>query len=106
MVLSRMLLHVIEAPSPVDSSSDTIGLERGVEQVGYPVALIYDLSNAHTSQLAGIEGLATRGGIEGRLVEINTPAILGPIGNGGLEITGVRIGIIESVCHREPGPSQ
>jgi hypothetical protein len=100
-----MLLHVIEAAGPVDSSSDTIGQEGGVEQVGYPVALIYNVCNPHTSQLTGIERLATRGGIKSRLVEIHTPAILGPIGHRGLEITGVRIGIIESVCHREPGPS-
>jgi hypothetical protein len=98
-----MLLHVVEATWPVDSSGDTVGDKWGIEQVRDPVALIDDIGDAHAPELSGIERLAARGGIERRPVEIDAPRIIHPTGDGGLKITGVRIGIIKSVGHREPG---
>jgi hypothetical protein len=95
---------VVEAARPVHSSRDTVRHQWGIQQVRDPVTLIDYVADAHTPELPGIEKLATRGGIERRPIEIDAPEVLGAMDYNGFKITDVRVGIIESVCHREPCP--
>jgi hypothetical protein len=99
-----MLLHVVEAAWPVHSSRHPVRDKWSIEQVRDPVTLVDHVRDAHASELPGIERLATRRGIERGPVEIDAPRAVESINDGGLKITGVRIGIIDSVGHREPGP--
>jgi hypothetical protein len=73
--------------------------------MSHPLPFVYDVGNVDSAELAGIEGLASGRGVEGGSIEIDPARVIGPVGDHRLEIADVRIGIIESVGHREPGAS-
>jgi hypothetical protein len=99
-----MLLHVVEAATPVDSAYRTPAAQWREEEVGHAVAFIHDTGDFHPSELPGIERLASRSRIERRLVEVDPPAPFGQVHHVRLEIPDVRVGIIEPVSHGNPAP--
>ena len=57
-MLSGMLLHVIESPGPVDSSSRRACGQRFRQEVRYSLSFIHHVDNRNAAQLACIMGLA------------------------------------------------
>ena len=101
-VLSGMLLHVIEAAAPVNSAGYRLPTEGPGEEMSYALTFVNHIDNLDPSELPGIERLTAGGGIEGSAVQIDPAGLVRSGDNGGFEISQVRVGIIESLSHREP----
>ena len=83
-MLPGVLLHVIEPPRPVDLAVDRCPGVRGVRACltlgvhdvrDRAVFLIDDVHDAKAAERPGVERLAAGGGIEGRPVERDRPAV-------------------------------
>jgi hypothetical protein len=69
-VLSRVLLHVLEAAIPVDPAVCRARQHLAFDDVQHrSVITIDDIHNTRVTEGAGIEGLTTRCRIEGRAVK-------------------------------------
>jgi len=77
-VLSGVLLHVIEAAGPIDLAVDVLAWcqTRLLDDVSDPaVFLIEHIDDPQAAQCPGVERLTAGGGIEGRPVERDRPAV-------------------------------
>ena len=98
-VLSGVLLHVIEPAGPVHDARQPIAAGRRRQQVGDALALVHDVHHLDAAQVAGVERLATGGGIESGAVEVDAAAVLGPLHDGGLERGQVRVMVVDALGH-------
>src|SRR3954447_9366231 len=94
-MLPGMLLHVVEAPGPVDGALDFILRERLGEQVKHPVFLIDDVLNRESRNASKVVRLSAGAGVEGGPVEDYTASIDAPLNHASAEGLAVGIGIIE-----------
>ena len=78
-MLASVLLHMIKAAIPVDFAQRFRTQERFAEQMRYAILFVYDFRDRDSAQLAEIERLPTRGGIEGRAIEIDPLAVSAPV---------------------------
>ena len=74
-MLPGVLLHVIEAPVPVEASGHPIRVERSSENVGHAVALVDHVRHPHVVQGPQVERLAAGGRIERGAVEVDTRSL-------------------------------
>src|SRR5579863_4372942 len=118
-MLPGVLLHVVEAPFPVDLAIDMGSWSKwtATEMPDHAVIVLLDLFHAQllcrivvqtSAQLASIEGLASAGGIESGAVERELPYRLAICArhfanhdDGSVEPFQKRIGIIEARGLRE-----
>jgi hypothetical protein len=100
-VLSGVLLHVIEAPVPIDRARDFVGRrDRRREAMRDPsVVGIGDFEDRDAVDVAEVEGLAAGGRIEGGAVEVEGQGVGRAVGDAGGELTQVGVGVIEAVRH-------
>ena len=96
-----MLLHVIEAAAPVNSAGYRLPTEGPSEEMSYPLTFVNHIDNLDPSEVPSIERLTSGSGIEGGAVQIDPAGLVGSVDNGGFEVAQVRVGIIESLGHRE-----
>lgn len=107
-MLSGVLLHVIEATRPLDTTFDWAGGEFLVDDVDDVVTLIADVENVGCPEEADVVRLAAGSGIEGGLVEDDFPGGNGAAGardggpgfageDAGFEVLEVGIVVIESM---------
>ena len=73
-MLPSVLLHVIEAPRPVNASFDTANIDGTVDHVNDRVVLLPHVQNICVAQFAQIIRLAAGGGIEQCLIQNRGPA--------------------------------
>jgi hypothetical protein len=57
-MLPAMLLHVIEAPRPIDFTRDFARCDRRVQNVSHALFFVDHLDNTRATQRPGIERLA------------------------------------------------
>jgi hypothetical protein len=81
-----MLLHVIEAPRPIDFPNDPRLEEWCCKEMGHPVSIIHYLEYLDPAQESGVACLAPRSRVEGRLVEIDPRAAIPVFDDRGFEI--------------------
>jgi methionine-R-sulfoxide reductase len=103
-VLTGMLLHVVKPPGPVDLPINSIAGKRLGQDVRYTVSFVDHLGHLDATQLAGVEQLTARRGIERGLIEIHPPTVPASPYDGRLELAQVGVGIIEPVSHGNPAP--
>ena len=96
-----MLLHVVEAPRPIDRAADTVrGGESALEQVSDAVALVHDIPHADAVDDSQVVGLTPGGGVERRRVETGTRRLPPKLRLAErLERAAVRVGIVEALRH-------
>jgi hypothetical protein len=68
-VLARVLLHVVKPPRPVDTSSDSIGVDAFLEEVDDPAAVFENMDHGCSSEEAAVRRLAARLRVKAGLVE-------------------------------------
>ena len=105
-MLSRVLLHVIEAALPVEPALH-LALHltqpyRGPYYVRDPVAFVHHILDRRAGDRACVEQLPSRSGIERRAVEIDPPAIGRLVHHTGAKLGQIRIGIIQALGHFAP----
>jgi hypothetical protein len=105
-MLAGVLLHMVKASGPIDLAPRPLSREGSGKQVRNPFPFVHHIGDLNSPKPADIEWLATGSGIERGLVEVDAAGIVRPLCDGRLEIAEVRVGIIESVGHREPGASK
>jgi peptide-methionine (R)-S-oxide reductase len=103
-VLTGMLLHVVEAPGPIDSAAHPLIKQRPAQQVSDTVPLVDDIDDSEAAQFARVEWLTSRSGVEGRLVQVDSSAVVASPDDRGFEVAEIRIGVIEPVGHGNPAP--
>ena len=105
-MLSRMLLHVIEAPVPIDVPAHArVRLELAIDQMAdSAVFLVEHIENHCLADRAGVEGLAAGRRVEGCAIEDDLPAVVLPadLTDDGVEFDQVGIGVVEAF--RRHGP--
>jgi len=107
-VLPVMLLHVVEAPGPVDAPFHFgAGLEGPVEEVQHVAFRLLHVQDLRASEGAAIPGLAAAFRIEGGSVEQGRrlSALLGAADYTGSETDEIGIGQIQALGHRCSAPS-
>ena len=108
-VLARVLLHVIEAPRPVELPLDAVARLEGAghllgEHVGHPLALVHHVHDAVFFCAAGaaqhpeVEALPARGWIERRTIQVESPAFL-PRQHRRFEGGQVSVTMVEPLGH-------
>ena len=97
-MLTRVLLHVVEAsfPSYGTGDADRIAGQRGLQYVCDAIAFVDDVGDTRAGQRAEIVRLTTRSWIECRLVEIDSTAVIGDVHNAGVEAREVGIRVVET----------
>jgi hypothetical protein len=70
-MLAGVLLHVVEAPPPVDYSRNLFSRYRPTHNMRDPILFVHYIRHTDPSQLAGVEGLAARSRIESSAVQID-----------------------------------
>ena len=102
-MLPRVLLHVIPAPRPVDHPLehpvDRVERERGLQAMRHPIAFVNDVGHRDAPQRPHVVWLPPRGGVEGRLIEVEESTIVGAVDHAGLEPHAVGVGVVESLRH-------
>jgi hypothetical protein len=91
---------MIEPAAPVQLTYRLGVCDRLGQQMRNAFALIHHIGNLDAVQAAGIERLASRGGVESGSVEVHSTAILDQINDCRLEVAEVRVGIVEALSHR------
>jgi hypothetical protein len=71
--------------------------------VSHSFAFVNYIDHGDPAELPGIERLATGGGVKGGSIEIDPARIVRAARYGRLEFADVRVGIIKSMGHQEPG---
>jgi hypothetical protein len=99
-MLAGVLLHVIEAASPVDFSRYFTGSDRSIQHMDDAAILIDNVDYRGPSENSGIEGLAARGWIKRRAIEIDAPPIAGRINDDRAKFPEIRIVVIKPFGHR------
>ena len=106
-MLSRVLLHVLEAAIPVDPPVRRARQHLAFDDVQHhSVITIDDVHHARVTEGAGIEGLTTRRRIEGRAVENGgcaTLRVADHVEDRGVEFLQVGVGVVEAIGHRITG---
>ena len=74
-MLSRVLLHVVEASRPVDFTPHGFALRLRSENVGHLIAFVNHVQHGNASEGTAVRGLAARFGIERAVVEIDSKAL-------------------------------
>jgi hypothetical protein len=72
-VLSRVLLHMIESPRPVNAAEDIRAFRATVDDVNDFLPIVANIQNVGVSYFAYIVGLATRSRIESGAIQNQTP---------------------------------
>jgi hypothetical protein len=72
-MLTRMLLHVIEAAHPIDAAVNRPWLQLAIDDVHDVITVVAHLKDVGIAKLAAIARLATRTRIQRRLIEHNFP---------------------------------
>src|SRR5262249_3527995 len=85
-MLPGVLLHVIEASSPVDRALGVVGGYRGSDAVRNAVFLVLYFDDGHTVDRSEVEGLPAGCRIEGRAVEVQRRAIGRSVDDTGSEV--------------------
>ncbi len=98
-MLSTMLLHVIEASRPVDSSRDFARCNRRVQYMGHALFFIDHLNNVGPAESSGIEWLAAGGGVERGSVQVNTPPVVRGVDDLRAKLPQVAVLIVEAFGH-------
>src|SRR5512132_596533 len=93
-----VLLHVVEAPWPIDLSLDDLGRQRLRQRVPDDAILDLYIKHRHIVERTGIGRLPTTLGIERTLVEREgrTARTIGARDHTSAKMGQVRIGIIET----------
>src|SRR5215510_4178592 len=73
-MLSRMLLHMVEAPLPVDRALDGSGVQGRGKPVRDPIVLIDDFDDSRSCDCPGVERLPAGCGIERAAIEVDGAA--------------------------------
>ena len=112
-VLTAVLLHVIEAPDPVDRPMDGLAdVKRRlarlmlVEHVNHrTVVLVEDIDNGMRGlghvERANVERLPARGRVERRAIQRDerTPVAVIDAADGGVKLAAVRVRVVQPLCH-------
>ena len=98
-MLPGMLLHVVEPAEPVHLALHPRIRQRLGEEMGDPVAFIYNVGDLDAIDRPGITGLPPRRGIEGRAVEVDSTAVLCLFNHGSFEFAKVGVEIVETLGH-------
>ena len=100
-MLPCVLLHMVEAPFPIDRAFDAIAINRrGLrEMVRDAGVLIGNVKHGCSSDEPGVERLPAGCGIEGSAVEKNSPPVDGMPHNPCVKRAQVGILIVEAFSH-------
>ena len=83
-VLTRVLLHEIEATGPVDHAGDRhAGFDRCGQQVGHLLVFVHHINDRNAVEAAKVVRLPAGRGIKGAAVEVDTAAAVGDRRDGG-----------------------
>src|SRR5687768_13754882 len=103
-MLAGVLLHVIEAPRPIDLARDDVaGLQRARHEVrDRAVLTIDDVADRGAAERTGVERLAARRGIKRRLIEHDVPGARRAFDayDRGIKGLAIGLGVIQPVRHR------
>ena len=73
--------------------------DRSVQQVGDALALVDHVHDIGVAEPAGVERLAAGGGIERGAVEVDPPAVVRAVDDGGVELGQVGVGVVQALGH-------
>jgi hypothetical protein len=88
-MLAGVLLHVVKPPTPFDLAPNACPSKGSCKEVSNPLAFVHHIGDLDSVQLTDIEWLATGGGVEGCLVEVDPAGIVGPVYDRRLEVAEV-----------------
>ena len=104
-VLAGVLLHVVEAPEPIDGAIDGAirggGLERRSKPVDNARFVLDDAHHRDAGECAGVAGLAAGRGVERGAVQPDGQAVVRERGDVRREPAQVAIGVVEAFGHGE-----
>src|SRR5215208_4677863 len=103
-MLASVLLHVIEAPGPVDLPHRWSRGQGSRNQVGDPVSLVDHIRDFDPAEVTSIERLSTRCRIEGRAIEVDTAAFIRQFYHRGVELVQVGVIVVQSLSHGNSKP--
>src|SRR5271165_1158195 len=99
-MLAGVLLHVIEAPGPIDGTSNfTAALDRLLDHMGDAIFFIDHLDDRSAPQRSPIEWLAARGWIKRGAIEIHARALRASVDDVGPELGQIAVVVVEAVRH-------
>src|SRR5579862_9279988 len=98
-MLAGVLLHVIEAPTPVDHAGDLTRGQRGAQHMRDASVLIYYFDDVDAAQLAGIERLAARGRIKSRPVQIDSLLLRARVHDASPEFRQIAVLVVQPIRH-------
>ena len=98
-MLTRVLLHVVEATRPIDNSFDLVILRFAGQDVSNCVALIDNIEYVDATHRAAVRRLPTRVGIKRSAIQINSKALVFRLRfkYARLKFTQVAIGVVETL---------
>lgn len=67
--------------------------------MGHPLALVHHIHHIHAGEGTEVERLPTRSGIERAPVEVDPAPMVRTVNDVGLEVTQVRIGVVQAMSH-------
>jgi len=100
-VLPGVLLHMIEAPVPIENAIDRPIRHRSRHPMRDTFALVDHLNNRDAPDRPGIERLPAGGGIKGRAIEVSGGAPAGCLEDAGSKVAEVAIVVVEPFGHSE-----
>src|SRR5260370_41093168 len=99
-MLTRVLMHVIEAPLPVDDAGDFGLSQRGAQNGRNPaIVVIHHLAHRHTAERAGVERLPARSGIERCPVQVDAPVVRARIDDASPEFSQITVAVGKAIRH-------
>ena len=100
-MLPGVLLHVVEAPRPIDLARHlAVRRERRRETVRNALLLIHHFDHRHPGDRPSIERLSARSRIKERAVQVHGAPVPGALHYARLKFAPVGIGVIEPFSHR------
>jgi hypothetical protein len=91
-VLASVLLHVIEAPLPINNSLHRSNLYRPIDNVDYLIFFVDHIHDTRTSKVPDVVGLAAGGGIKGGAIESHSPQRRGSQFSGAARLAAQEAG--------------
>ena len=98
-MLASVLLHVIEAPAPVDHARHFLFNHGSAGHMRDAAVLIDHLDDLDAAKRAGIERLAARGRIKGRPVKIDSLLLRARVHDASPEFRQIAVLIVQPIRH-------